>query len=71
MAEGIVDKYSEDKGYGLIRQDDGTEVFFERSSIEMVGYKTLTGGDRVSFEVKETVRGPEAKNVKLLSDHNA
>jgi CspA family cold shock protein len=66
LANGVVDRYSEDKGFGYIVEEDGTVVLVERSSIDMSGYKTLVPGERVSFEVKDTVRGPEAKHVKKL-----
>jgi CspA family cold shock protein len=66
LANGIVDRYSEDKGFGYILREDGTVVLVERSSIEMTGYKTLIPGERVTFDVKETKRGPEAKHVKKL-----
>jgi CspA family cold shock protein len=66
LANGIVDRYSEDKGFGYIVQDDGKMVFVERSSIDMTGYKTLIPGERVTFEVKDTLRGPKAKHVKKL-----
>jgi len=66
--EGIVDRYSEQKGFGfIVAQDDGREVAFHRSAIMMNGYKTLSGGDRVRFDVDETVRGLEAKNIQKLS----
>lgn len=61
MTEGIVDKYSEDKVFGYIIQDNGEEVLVERSSIDMPGYKRLVPGERVTLEVKETYRGPEAQ----------
>ena len=66
MANGVVDRYSEDKGFGYIMEEDGTIVLVERSSIEMTGYKTLVPGERVTFEVKDTARGPKAKHVKKL-----
>jgi CspA family cold shock protein len=66
LPEGIIDRYSEDKGFGYILQDDGKIVLVERSSIEMTGYKTLIPGERVTFQVKNTLRGPEAKHVKKL-----
>jgi CspA family cold shock protein len=66
LANGIVDRYSEDKGLGYILQDDGKIVRVERSSIEMTGYRTLIPGERVTFEVKDTLRGPKAKHVKKL-----
>lgn len=64
MTEGIVDKYSEDKGFGYIIQDNGEEVLVERSSIDMPEYKRLVPGECVTLEVKETYRGPEARNVR-------
>ena len=66
MARGIVDRYSEDKGFGYIIQDDGKVLLVERSSIDMTGYKTLVPGERVDYEVKKSIRGPEAKKVKKL-----
>ena len=66
MVKGIVDSYSQQKGFGFIIQDDGRKLSFERSSINMPGYKTLAPGDQITFEVKETIRGPEAMNVTKL-----
>jgi CspA family cold shock protein len=66
MAKGTVDRYSEDKGFGFIRQDDGKQIRVQRSSINMPGYKTLIPGERVSFEVIETTEGPEARNLERL-----
>ena len=63
MAEGIVKWFSEQKGYGFIEQDDGQDVFVHYSSIMGQGFKTLTDGQRVSFDVEENDRGPVAKNV--------
>ena len=63
LAEGIVKWFSEKKGYGFIEQDDGGDVFVHYSSIDMPGFKTLAEGDRVSFEVEESDRGPVAKQV--------
>ncbi len=65
--EGIVDRYSEQKGFGfIVTQDNGKEVAFHRSAIMMNGYKTLSGGDRVRFEVDETIRGLEAKHIEKV-----
>ena len=58
MADGIV--------YGFIERNDGGDIFIHYSSINTSGFKTLTSGDRVSFEVEETDRGPQAKNVLRL-----
>ncbi|UCE84167.1 MAG: cold-shock protein [Deltaproteobacteria bacterium] len=66
MAEGIVKWFSEQKGYGFIQQEEGRDIFVHYSSIEMTGFKTLAEGERVSFEVEESDRGPVAKNVQRL-----
>jgi len=65
--EGIVNSYSEQKGYGFITQDDGRELCFYRSSIQMDGYKRVNAGERTRFDVEETISGPEAKNIRKLS----
>ncbi|GAI88364.1 unnamed protein product, partial [marine sediment metagenome] len=54
------------KGFGFIEQEDGNDLFVHYSSIDSSGFKTLAEGERVSFEVEETDRGPKAKNVKRL-----
>ena len=66
MAEGNVKWFSEKKGYGFIEQDQGGDVFVHFSSIEMSGFKTLADGERVSFDVEESDRGPVAKNVRKI-----
>ncbi len=64
MAEGTVKWFSEKKGYGFIEQEDGQDVFVHFSSIDMPGFKTLSEGERVNFDMEESDRGPVAKNVK-------
>jgi len=66
LAEGIVKWFNAKKGYGFIKQEEGQDLFVHYSSIDMSGYKSLVEGDRVSFEVEETDRGPQARNVKKL-----
>jgi CspA family cold shock protein len=66
LTEGIVKWFRDHKGYGFIRQGDGSDIFVHYSSINMIGFKSLGDGDRVSFEVEETERGPQAKNVMKL-----
>jgi CspA family cold shock protein len=63
LAEGTVKWFSEKKGYGFIEQEDGQDIFVHYSAIDMPGFKTLAEGDRVSFEVEDSNRGPVAKNV--------
>ncbi len=66
MAVGTVKWFNDRKGYGFINQEDGQDVFVHYSSIDAPGFKTLAEGDQVSFEVEQSERGPEAKNVKKL-----
>jgi len=66
LAEGIVKWFSEKKGYGFIEQDEGRDIFVHYSSINIPGFKTLAEGERVSFDVEESDRGPVAKNVNKV-----
>jgi len=66
LAEGTVKWFSDKKGYGFIEQEDGKDLFVHFSAIDMTGFKTLDGGDRVYFEINESDRGPEAKNVRKV-----
>ncbi|WP_419657911.1 CspA: major cold shock protein [Desulfosarcina variabilis str. Montpellier] len=64
MANGIVKWFNDKKGYGFINEDQGRDIFVHFSAIDMQGFKTLSEGDVVMFDVEESDRGPEAKNVK-------
>ena len=66
MAQGTVKWFSEKKGYGFIEREDGPDLFVHYSSIDMPGFKSLAEGEQVSFDVEDSDRGPEAKNVKKL-----
>ena len=64
MAEGKVKWFKESKGFGFIEPDgSGQDVFLHYSSISDNGFKTLKEGDRVSFEVSQGSKGPQASNV--------
>ena len=64
MANGIVKWISDKKGFGFIEQEEGGYIFVHYSAITMDGFRTLSEGERVSFEIEETERGPAAKNVE-------
>ncbi len=66
MEEGKVKWFSTEKGYGFIEREQGGDVFVHFSAIEGDGFKTLEEGQRVSFEVVEGSRGPQAANVTIL-----
>jgi cold shock protein len=64
LANGTVKWFSDKKGFGFIEQEEGGDIFVHFSSITMSGFKTLSEGDRVTFDVEESDRGPVAKNVE-------
>jgi len=66
MAEGTVKWFNNSKGYGFIEQPEGGDVFVHFSSIVMDGFKTLEEGTRVSFEVRDGDKGPQAVEVMPL-----
>jgi CspA family cold shock protein len=66
LAEGTVKWFSDKKGFGFIEREEGGDIFVHHSSINMSGFKTLAEGERVSFDVEESDRGPVAKNVERL-----
>ena len=64
MPNGVVKWFSNRKGYGFIEQQEGDDIFVHHSAINMSGFRTLSEGDRVSFEIEVGERGPAAKNVE-------
>lgn len=64
MPEGTVKWFNPDKGYGFIQPDDGGEdLFVHFTAIQASGYRTLNEGQKVSFEVTQGQKGPQASNV--------
>ena len=64
MAQGTVKWFSNEKGYGFIEREEGDDVFVHFTAINMEGYKTLTEGQRVEFEVVQGDKGLQAANVQ-------
>ncbi len=66
MPEGKVRWFSEEKGYGFIQRDGEKDLFVHSSAIQEQGSMLLKEGQRVRFEIQETPKGPEAKNVQII-----
>ena len=68
MSSGKVKWFNESKGYGFIEPDGGgRDVFVHYSAIQGEGYKTLSEGQMVEFEVTQGEKGPQASNVMKAS----
>jgi CspA family cold shock protein len=63
MPTGKVKWFNEKKGYGFIAQESGEDVFVHFSAIGGDGFKTLTEGETVEFEITQGPKGPQAANV--------
>lgn len=66
MATGNVKWFNESKGFGFITPDDGSkDVFVHFSAIASDGFRTLAEGQKVSFDVEDGPKGPQATNVTV------
>ncbi|WP_374285725.1 cold-shock protein [Lactococcus sp.] len=63
MAQGTVKWFNATKGFGFITAEDGKDVFVHFSAINTDGFKTLDEGQKVTFDLEEGPRGPQAVNV--------
>ena len=65
MPTGSVKKTVADRGFGFITAEDGEEYFFHRSSVDSsLEFDRLAGGERVSFDIERSDKGPRAGNVR-------
>ena len=63
MTKGTVKWFNESKGFGFIAREDGEDVFVHHTSISGSGFKSLSEGQAVTFDVEKTPKGPRAVNV--------
>ena len=67
MANGTVKWFSDQKGYGFIKPDDGgKDLFVHYSNVEGDGFKTLQEEQKVEYEASEGQKGPEATRVRAV-----
>ncbi len=66
MANGTVKWFDGKKGYGFIENDDGGDIFVHHKGIQGSGFKSLSEGERVTFEVEQSDKGPNAVNVTKI-----
>lgn len=66
LTQGTVKWFNGTKGYGFITGEDGNDYFVHFSAINVDGFKTLEEGQRVTFDIEEGQKGPQAGNVTPL-----
>lgn len=66
MPTGTVKWFSAEKGFGFIAREGDADVFVHQTAIDMTGYRKLEEGQQVSFELTNTDKGEQARDVKVI-----
>ncbi|MEA3489353.1 MAG: cold-shock protein [Candidatus Omnitrophota bacterium] len=67
MATGTVKWFNESKGYGFVTPDDGSkDCFVHHNAIQGEGFKSLSEGQKIKFDIEEGAKGPQAVNVEKI-----
>jgi CspA family cold shock protein len=66
MIEGTVKWFNDAKGFGFLSREGGPDVFVHHSDIRGEGFKSLTEGQKVQFEIVDSPKGPRAANVTAI-----
>jgi len=66
LVSGIVKWFNDEKGFGFIEREGGPDVFVHFRAINGTGRRTLQEGQKVSFEVTQGQKGPQAENVSVI-----
>ena len=65
---GKVKWFKPEKGFGFIERQNGNDIFFHFKSLNMAGFKTIEAGKSVEFDMVDNPKGPEAKEIVVVSD---
>ena len=69
MSTGKVKWYNARKGFGFIEQESGDkDIFVHASAVKSSGLRRLQEGDKVSFDVEDSPKGPNAINIKVVEE---
>lgn len=66
LVTGVVKWFNDEKGYGFIQQEGDKDVFVHFSAINGTGRRTLLEGQKVSFNITDGQKGPQAENVTII-----
>lgn len=66
--KGKIKRLIQERGFGFISAEDGTEVFFHRSALQDINFDTLEEGNSVEFDLEKGYKGPRAVNVRVITE---